>query len=117
MEIAFKIGCGVALMLYGMWGLHRRQIGWSIGPLITTTITGIPGRLFSVACVLGGALLAVPLLFALATGQPTNTLAIQIATHSGLPTVIVGFCFAIFVQLALDLGQFIARLKNRPKRW
>ena len=116
MDIAFRIVVGIALMAYGTWGLYRRQIGWSIGPLITTTITGIPGTIFSAACILGGGFLAVPLSVALLTGQPTNTLVIQLATHSGLPTVIVGLCFAILIQLALDLGGFIAWLRERSER-
>jgi hypothetical protein len=57
-------------------------------------------------------MLAVPLSIALLANQPTHTLFIQIATYYGLPVVMFGFVLAIFVQLALDLGGFIARLRR-----
>jgi hypothetical protein len=66
--------------------------------------------------MLGGALLAIPLLVALLSGQATNTLVIAAATTAGLPVVIVGFGFAVLVQLALDLGNLIARFRKWLER-
>ncbi|MBZ0299773.1 MAG: hypothetical protein K8J31_08540 [Anaerolineae bacterium] len=115
METALTILAGVALVLYGTCGLRRRQIGWSLEPIITTTLTGPPGLIFSAACILGGTVLALPLLVALLTQQPTDTLFIQVATNAGLPIAAIGFMLAIFVQLAIDLGHFIQRLKDRSE--
>jgi hypothetical protein len=114
-EIAFKMLWGIALIAYGARGLYRRQIGWSIGPILTTTITGIPGALFGAACVLGGALLAVPLGVALVTNQSTETLFIHVATYIGLPVAVIGLMLAIFVQMALDLGGLIRKLRGHSE--
>lgn len=115
LEIAVTILAGLALIVYGAHGFYNRVIGWSIGPFVTE-ITGVPGTVFSLSCMLGGLLLAIPLLVALLSGQATNTLLIQIATTAGLPVVIVGFIFAILVQLALDLGNLIARFRKWLER-
>ena len=115
MEIAFKIIWGIVLIGYGARGLYRRQIGWTIGPLLTTTIVGLPGGLFSVACVLGGVLLAVPLGVALLTNQSTDTLFIQVTTYIGMPVAIIGLMLAVFVQMAIDLGGLIRRLRGHSE--
>lgn len=115
LQIVLYIVVGTALLIYGLWGIYRRQIGWSIGPLMTTTITGVPGALFSVGCALGGGLMAVPLLVAIVSDQARDTLFIQIATYIGMPVVVTGLILAVLVQLAQDLGQFIARLRDRPE--
>ena len=94
----------------------RQQIGWSIGPLLTTNITGIPGLIFSLACATSGGLMALPLLIVLLFDLPRYAMVVQIATYIGVPVVVIGFIFAILVQLALDLGSFIARLRDRPER-
>ena len=115
MEIALYITVGTALLIYGLRGLLRRQIGWSIGPLLTTTLTGVPGFLFSLACASGGGLMALPLTVALLSNQPNDTPFIQIATYIGVPVVVIGLGFALIVQLALDLGRFIAWLREKPQ--
>ena len=74
-----------------------------------------PARCFSVACVLGGALLAIPLLVALITNQTTDTLFIQVSTYIGLPVAIIGLTLAVFVQMAIDLGEFIKRFRERSE--
>ncbi len=113
MWTAFTIVVGIALAIYGLRGIHRRQIGFSIGPLLDILLTGTPGLIFSIACGLGGAVLAIPLLIALLTSQRTDTLVLQIATNSGLPIVGVGFVLAIFIQMAIDLGQFLGKRKDQ----
>lgn len=115
METAVAIVLGGVLIVFGGRGIYRRQIGWSIGPLMTTRLVGIPGALFSLACLLGGALLALPVLVALISGQTTETLFIQIAMSVGLPVVVIGLMFAVFTQLALDLGHLIRRFRERSK--
>jgi hypothetical protein len=112
---ALTILVGLALIVYGVRGLRRRQIGFSIGPLLTTLLTGAAGKVFSLACVLGGGVLALPLLIAILSQQPTDTLFLQIMTNSGLPIVGMGFALAIFIQMAIDLGQFIGKHRNRPE--
>ncbi len=104
------------LLIYGLRGLLHRKIGWSIGPLLTTTLSGVPGLLFSLACATGGGLMAVPLVVTLVSNQPNDTPFIQIATYIGVPLVVIGFIFAIVVQLALDLGRFIAWLREKPSQ-
>lgn len=113
MENALTVIVGIGLVVYGIIGLRRKQIGWTIPALLTTTLTGPPGLIFGAACVLAGLVLALPLLLAMLTRQPTDSLLIQVATNAGLPIAGIGFMLAIFVQLAIDLGQFIKRLKDR----
>jgi hypothetical protein len=111
-EIAFKMLWGAALIAYGVRGLYRRQIGWSIGPILTTRLTGIPGSIFSLACMLGGALLAIPLLVAILANHTTETLFIHVTTYIGLPVAVIGLMLAVVIQLALDLGGFIRKLRG-----
>ena len=112
MWTAFTILVGVGLVIYGVRGLRRKQIGFSIGPLLDIVLIAAPGMIFSVACVLGGAVLAIPLLIALVVGEPTDSLPLQVATNSGLPIVGVGFGLAIFIQMAIDLGRYLGKRKE-----
>ena len=112
MDSIFKIGLGLFLFGYGTSGIIRKRIELGIGggisggrPLGTVVLTGIPGLIFSIACIIGGILLCVPLGYAFITNQPTNTLLIQMSSGIGLAVAIIGFFFAAVIQLALSFGS------------
>jgi hypothetical protein len=111
MDSIFTILIGVAVIIYGTIGLIRKQIELGIGggrsggrPLGIVALNGISGRIFSIACIIGGLLILVPRLY-VSIGKQEDTLLLQGATGLGFATFIIGFLFACIIQLAMSFGS------------
>ncbi len=118
MDPIFNIIVGFALFLYGIRGPLRKQISLGIGgraisrPLATVALTNVSASIFSSACVIGGALVLLPRLYAVIDNKNADSLLMQIAAPLGLAIVIIGFVFACIVQLAMNFGSSVAKQKN-----
>lgn len=112
MDSPFIILLGIALTIYGVIGLIRKQISLGIGggrlassrPLGTVVLTGVSGRIFSTACMIGGLLILIPRLYVV-IGKQDDTLFLQGATGVGLAICVIGFLFACIIQLAMSFGS------------
>jgi len=121
MDPIFNIVVGFALLIYGIIGLLRKQIGLGIGggmggrPLGTVNLTGVAGSIFSFACSFGGAFVLLPQLYVVIDNQNADSLLMQIAAPIGLVIVLIGFVFACIVQLAMSFGSSVAKQKNTDR--
>ncbi len=110
-------GFGIFFVISGLIGIQRRQFtfryGRGIGSLPLTLI-GTPALISSVALLIGGLVITVPIFRAFILNNIHNDDALlNIAGAAGLIIAIGGLGFGAVLQAAINVGEGIRKARNK----
>jgi hypothetical protein len=119
LNLLFLAGFGIFFVIYGLIGIMRRQTVFRYGRgrgSLPITLTGTPALIAAIASVIGGLVMAVPIVraFILNTIQNDDTVLNAIGV-AGLMITFGGLGFGAIFQAAINVGEGIRRTRDKDK--